>query len=377
MTLHAISAPRLFDGVRYHNNAALVWQGSQIKQVLPFEQLPESIPCQHYTDSIICPGFIDIQVNGGGGIMLNSDTSPAAMQTICEAHRQFGTAYLLPTLISATPSQLAKALQATKQALNDNIAGVLGVHLEGPWLNPKKKGAHDASLFYAPEIESLEGLPWLKQGKVLVTCAAELIDTNVLRWLDQQGVILSCGHSNAQFDQLTEQKMASVSGFTHLYNAMSPFEGRSPGTVGRALLTDHAWCSVITDGIHVHPQSVLLAHRIKPEGKLLIVTDAMASVGSVDNKFELDGQTIELIDGKLVNNEGSLAGAHIGMDESVANVIRWGIEESEAIKMASTYPAQAMRCDDLGQLAPGYRAAATVLSNAYQSQAVLVDGIVY
>ncbi len=181
-------------------------------------------------------------------------------------------------------------------------------------------------------------------------------------------------HSNATADALTDKKLALTDGFTHLFNAMSPFEGREPGVVGTALNTDHAWCSVITDGIHVHPNSFLLAHKAKPQGKLLIITDAMASLGSKTNRFELNGETIEVIDNKLVNAEGSLAGAHIGMDESVANVISWGIEEQEALKMASTYPAQAMGVNNLGLLKPGYRAAATILSSQYQSQAVLVDG---
>lgn len=143
------------------------------------------------------------------------------------------------------------------------------------------------------------------------------------------------------------------------------------------MLSDHTWCSIITDGIHVHPKSFLLAHKVKPEGKLLIVTDAMASLGSVTNQFELDGETIRVVDNKLVNSRGSLAGAHIGMDESVANVIKWGICEQEALKMASTYPSIAMKCEDLGFLKPNYRAAATVLNTQYQSQAVLVDGNLY
>ncbi|GAK88054.1 N-acetylglucosamine-6-phosphate deacetylase [Vibrio ponticus] len=192
--------------------------------------------------------------------------------------------------------------------------------------------------------------------------------------MQQKDVIISCGHSNATASELTHEKLSKVNGFTHLFNAMSPFEGREPGVVGTALNTDHAWCSIITDGIHVHPQSFLLAHKAKPQGKLLIVTDAMATVGSKTNRFELDGQIIEVIDNMLVNAEGSLAGAHIGMDESVANVITWGIAEQEALKMASSYPAQAMQIDNLGKLQQGFRAAATVLDDNYRSQAVLVDG---
>ncbi|WP_159737405.1 N-acetylglucosamine-6-phosphate deacetylase [Vibrio atypicus] len=377
MTLKAISAPRIFDGEHYHIDSTLIWQDNEIINIIPTDDLDSEIEHQHYEDALISPGFIDLQVNGGGDVMLNSQTTPSAMQTICLAHRKHGTAYLLPTLISATPEKISRALKATQQALDDKVAGVLGLHLEGPWLNPIKKGAHDANLFYSPSIEELEQFPWPSKGKLLITAAIENLDQASLDWLHNREFTVSCGHSNAEIEQLTDDKLKLVSGFTHLFNAMSPFEGRAPGTVGAALKSDHAWCSIITDGIHVHPQSVLLAHKIKPAGKLLIVTDAMASVGSKTNQFELDGETIAVIDGKLVNNQGALAGAHIGMDESVANVIEWGISENEALKMASTYPAQAIQCDDLGFLKPGYRAAATILSSNYESLNVLVDGKVY
>ncbi len=377
MVMKAISAPKIFDGEQYHLDAALVWKNESIYRVMPISQLPEDIDCQHFPDSIIAPGFIDIQVNGGGDVMFNSEISPVSIETICQAHRKFGTAYLLPTLISSTPQNIAKALTTAEQAVLDRIPGILGVHIEGPWLNVAKKGAHDETLFYSPSLADLETFPWPKYAKVLVTAATENMSLDALQCLQRKGVVVSCGHSNAKSEELTADKLANVDGFTHLFNAMSPFEGREPGVVGTALNTDEAWCSIITDGIHVHPQSVLLAHRIKPQGKLLIVTDAMATVGSKTNRFELDGQIIEVIDNKLVNSAGSLAGAHIGMDESVANVIAWGIDEAEALKMASTYPAKAVHVNDLGKLQAGYRAAATILSSDYRSQAVLVDGQLY
>ncbi|MGF1911754.1 N-acetylglucosamine-6-phosphate deacetylase [Vibrio kasasachensis] len=372
--MKAISASRIFDGDRYHNDAALIWQDGVIQAIKPIADLPADIEHRHYADAVIAPGFIDIQVNGGGGVMFNNNITPQAIDTICQAHRTHGTAYLMPTLISSTPENVAKALIAAEQAVNEKIPGVLGVHLEGPWLNKEKKGAHNAELFYSPTIDELNAFPWIVNAKVLVTAAIEKVSEEALTWLKESDVIVSCGHSNATAEALTERKLSLTDGFTHLFNAMSPFEGREPGVVGTALNTDHAWCSVITDGIHVHPNSFLLAHKAKPQGKLIIITDAMASLGSKNNRFELDGQMIEVIDNKLVNAEGRLAGAHIGMADSVANVISWGIEEQEALKMASTYPANAIGIDDLGLLKPGYRAAATILSPQYQSKAVLVDG---
>lgn len=158
---------------------------------------------------------------------------------------------------------------------------------------------------------------------------------------------------------------------------MSPFEGREPGVVGTALMADNQWCSIIADGIHVHPQSVLLAQRIKPHGKLLLVSDAMATVGSDQNSFELNGETIQVVDNALVNGNGNLAGAHIGMDQSVINLIEWGVAEEEALRMASTYPAEAIGLTDLGYLRPDYRASVTILRDDYSTQAVLVDGTLF
>ncbi|PNH81236.1 N-acetylglucosamine-6-phosphate deacetylase [Vibrio diazotrophicus] len=377
MALNAISANRIFDGTRYHHDAALVWEGQKIKGIVSLSELPQNIEHQHFDDSIIAPGFIDLQVNGGGDIMFNNDISSDGVNVICQAHRKHGTAYLLPTLISSTPEDITKALMAIDKAISNNIPGVLGIHLEGPWLNHDKKGAHNSELFYTPTPEQLSEFPWLSKGKTLVTAAIENLSIESLEWLKENGVIVSCGHSNAKLEQLPQEKTKLTDGFTHLYNAMSPFEGREPGIVGTALLTDHAWCSIITDGIHVHPQSFLLANRIKPQGKLFIVTDAMATLGSTTNQFVLDGEIIRVVDNKLVNSRGNLAGAHIGMDESVANVIKWGIDEQQALKMASTYPAQAMNCNDLGLLQPGYRATATILNSKYRSQAVLVDGNIF
>ena len=378
MTLKAISALRIFDGEKMHHESALLWQENHIVSIVPENRIPTHAEVIRYPSSTLTPGFIDLQVNGGGGVMFNEQTDVTGIETICNAHRKHGTAYLLPTLISDSQEKIKQALQAANAALKNKTKGVLGVHLEGPWLSPEKNGAHDTRYFYAPSVESLKALPWLSQGRTLVTLAPETVDTEAVHWLSRQGVLVSCGHSNASAQQLSGDKLSYIDGFTHLYNAMSPLTGRDPGVVGTALMTDHAWCSVITDGIHVAPKNVMLAHRVKPKGKLLIVSDAMASVGSENNSFILNNEIISVIDNKLTNSNGSLAGAHIGMDQSVANVIKWGVDEQEAFKMASTYPAHALRsARSLGYLKTGFIAAATILNSDYQAQAVLVDGEIF
>ncbi|EMK3312514.1 N-acetylglucosamine-6-phosphate deacetylase, partial [Vibrio vulnificus] len=182
MTIHAIAAKRIFDGVHFHHDAALVWQGQHIMGLVPRHQLSLDVITYDYPDATLTPGFIDLQVNGGGGVMFNTQTDVVAMEQICHGHRKHGTAHLLPTLISDTPEQLKRALKAAEAALNDKIPGVLGVHLEGPWLNSKKKGAHNNELFYAPTIAELETFPWPEKAKVLITLAPEQIEAEVLQW---------------------------------------------------------------------------------------------------------------------------------------------------------------------------------------------------
>lgn len=374
MEHYAISAKRIFDGERFHTNSSLVWQDETIVGIFPTSIVDEKIIIQHYAEETITPGFIDIQVNGGGGVMFNEKTDVDGIDTICKAHRKHGTAHLLPTLISDTPSKINEALTAAQNALDCHTPGILGIHIEGPWINPVKKGAHNESLFFDPQVSMLESLPWLKSGTTLITLAPEKVNNKSIEWLSKKGAILSCGHSNATAEELDTPSFHSIGGFTHLYNAMSPLEGRQPGVVGKALMTDKAWCSIITDNIHVAKESALLAHRVKPKGKLLIVTDAMASVGSNNQSFTLNDEIISVVDNKLVNANGNLAGAHIGMDESVANVIKWGIDEAEAFKMASTYPAIAIRQERLGKLKEGFYASATILNSNYEAQHVLVNG---
>lgn len=374
MTKQAITAKRIFDGHEFHINSALVWDRQHIISIVPEVELTAEIEVHCYPNCTVTPGFIDLQVNGGGGVMFNQQTNVRGVETICHAHRKHGSAYLLPTLVSDTREKMKEALGTIKDAISQRIPGVLGIHFEGPWLNPDKRGAHFEKFLYSPEISELQNMPWLTDGKVLVTLAPECIKTSSLEWLANNNITLSCGHSNATQQELSKS-IKSLSGFTHLFNAMSPLTGREPGVVGSALATDNAWCSVIADGVHVSSHNVLLSQKIKPKGKLLVVTDAMATLGDSRDDFVLGEETIHVDGKKLVNAEGNLVGAHIGMDESLANLIDWGISEPEAIKMVSSYPAHAINMNDcIGYLQPGYSASATILDENYKALSVLVDG---
>lgn len=374
-SLQAISASRIFDGLQFHYDAALVWKDEQIMSIIPIANIMDEMEVTHFENATITPGFIDLQVNGGGGVMFNQQTSIEGVKAICSAHQKHGTAYLLPTLVSDTQEKIEQALHTIEHAISKHVLGVLGIHLEGPWLNSSKRGAHFEKFLYTPKVDELEKTPWPSKGKILITLAPECVKTESIKWLSERGIKVSCGHSNATAQQLSES-IQYVSGFTHLFNAMSPLTGREPGVVGCAFSEDKAWCSIIADGIHVSSHNVLLSQKIKPKGKLFVVTDAMATLGDNRGYFTLGEETIYVDGKKLVNSEGNLVGTHIGMDESLSNLIQWGIDEPEAIRMVSTYPAHALEMDEsLGYLKPNHIASATIINNEYLAQAVLVDGV--
>ncbi|WED24938.1 N-acetylglucosamine-6-phosphate deacetylase [Vibrio sp. JC009] len=374
MSIQAIIADRIFDGEKFHRNSALVWNANEIRGICSVSDLGNDITIHHYPNCMVTPGFIDLQVNGGGGIMFNQNTDVDSVSKICAAHRRHGTAYLLPTLVSDTKQKMIEALYTIDSAISGGCTGVLGIHLEGPWFNPEKRGAHLEKFLCSPTLSELKHFPWLTDGSTLITLAPECVSSECLEWLKGRDIVISAGHSNAEAAQLVCAKR-HISGFTHLFNAMSPLVSREPGVVGTALSMDESWCSIIVDGIHVDKENVLLAHRVKPEGKLFVVTDAMATIGSTASYFRLGDEIIYADGNKLVNQEGNLVGAHIGMDESLSNLLDWGIEEQEAIKMVSTYPAHAIQQESqIGYLKSGYKASATILDKHYKSQSVLVDG---
>ncbi|WP_268980859.1 N-acetylglucosamine-6-phosphate deacetylase [Vibrio sp. McD22-P3] len=375
--LKAITADTLFDGTHYLERHALLYDCSKIHSVIPVTKVDSNIDLIDCGDAVITPGFIDIQVNGGGGVMFNDVQSVTAIKTIIEAHRKGGTTHILPTLISETPSIMSDALRAVEQGIKQKTSGLLGIHLEGPWLNSVKKGAHDESKFYSPTIEQLNAFPWLSQGINFITLAPEKVELECIKWLLDKGCIIAAGHTDLIEQELVD-KLESIHGFTHLYNAMSPQTGRDLGAVGIALNDDNCWVSFIADGIHVHPQNLLMAIKLKPKDKMVLVTDAMASVGNPDEIFTLNGQKIRLSSGKLVNEAGNLAGAHITMAQSVKNLIDWGIDPIHVYQMASTNPAHALNLEkELGYLKAGYRASATVLDKNGKPNCVLVEGTLY
>ena len=306
----------------------------------------------------LVPGFIDAQVNGGGGVLFNNDTTVDAIAAIGRAHRRFGTTGFLPTLISDDAAVMQRAITATRDAIEQGVPGVLGIHLEGPYLAPARKGTHDDAKFRVPDADEIAMATSLDNGISLLTLAPERVPTESIRAIVQRGGIVTAGHTAGSYDEIRAGIDAGITGFTHLYNAMTPLQGREPGAVGAALEDDACWCGVIVDGVHVHPASLRVALKAKPRGRVFLVTDAMPMVGGDDPSFDLYGETITAIDGVVRNAAGALAGSALDMASAVRNSVHLlGLPLDEACRMAAQYPAEFLGIGGThGRIAPGYRA---------------------
>jgi N-acetylglucosamine-6-phosphate deacetylase len=300
----------------------------------------------------------------------------AALRAIGAAHRRFGTTGFLPTLISDDVEVMGMAIAATRQAIAENVPGVLGIHLEGPYIAPARKGTHDATKFRTPDAHEIGLATSLDNGVTVITLAPERVPARDIQALVARSAIVVAGHTAATYDEMRAGIEAGIRGFTHLFNAMSPLQGREPGAVGAALEDRDSWCGVIVDGVHVHPASLRVALMAKPRGKLFLVTDAMPPVGADDPSYELYGEVITARDGVVRNAAGVLAGSALDMATAVRNsVTMLGLPLEEASRMASTYPAEFLGIGDrYGRIAPGYRADLVALDDSLRVIATWIDG---
>ena len=370
----AYTAARIFTGHEWLTGHAVLVDGQRIASVTPLSALP---PQQAVTDlgaGMLVPGLIDIQVNGGGGVLLNNSPDTQCVQKICAAHLGRGTTSLLPTLLSDTRAVTQRAIDAVK---NCNNPGVLGIHLEGPYFANSRRGAHASDRLRALEEADIEKLCGQAQHlRTVLTLAPEAATTEQIQRLSEAGVILCAGHSEATFEQAEAAINAGLRGFTHLFNAMSPLTGRQPGMVGAALTNDTTWAGIIADGHHVHPATILTAWRAKADGKLLLVSDAMATAASALTRFTLYGDDIQLYEGRLQTALGVLAGSHITLLDALVychhNV---GLQLEECLRMASLYPAEFLACDDqLGRLAENCRADMLHMTDDFEVRNTWVAG---
>ena len=307
---------------------------------------------------LLAPGFIDTQVNGGGGVLFNDEPTPEGIAAIGAAHRTYGTTGFLPTLISDDLEVIERAIDATTEAIARGVPGVLGLHIEGPFLNAARKGVHDASKFRTLDEAAVELLSRPTGGVTLVTLAPETTDPETISALAARGVVIAAGHTDATYEQTRSALEAGVTGFTHLFNAMSPLSHRAPGAVGAALESRTAWCGLIVDGRHVDSVVLKLALRCRPMDRFMLVTDAMPGVGHDQPWFTLQGKRIEVRDGVCVDPNGTLAGSHLDMAGAVRNAMTMmDLTAAEALEMASASPAAFLRMGDRrGRIAPGQAA---------------------
>jgi len=303
----------------------------------------------------IVPGFIDTQVNGGAGVLFNDAPDVEGIAAIGKAHARYGTTAFLPTLISDVPEVIARALDATDAAIEAGVPGVVGVHIEGPVISAARKGIHDAEKFRRLDADFVGLLARPRRGKVMLTLAPEMVSLEDIATLHQAGVILSIGHSDADYDTARAAIAAGMTGVTHLFNAMSPLLHRAPGVVGAAIEDQSIYCGLILDGFHVHDAPVRIAMRARPHDRFLLVTDAMPCVGADVAEFDLHGRRILIEGGRCLGEDGTLAGSALDMAGAFRNAVqRIGLSHADAAMMAATSPAAFLGLsNERGALAPG------------------------
>lgn len=327
---------------------ALLLAGDRIAGIVPDEALPAGHPQVDLEGGWLLPGFIDTQVNGGGDVLLNDRPDVGGFRAIAAAHRRFGTTGLLPTLISDTPNVVDTAIAASEAAIADGVPGVLGIHVEGPHLNPGKRGIHDAAKFTAIDEQVIARLTVPGRGVRLVTLAPELAPKGTIRALAARGVVVAAGHSLADYDQTRAALDEGLAGFTHLFNAMTQLGSRAPGMVGAALEDRRSRFGLIVDGVHVHPATLRVALAARGIEGAMLVTDARPPVGGAAPGFSLMGRTIEVVDGTCRGADGTLAGAALTMVQALRNAMDWlGLTLMEASQMASGVPAAFLGLDAL------------------------------
>ena len=370
----------IFDGERYHRNQALLVGDGTVVDICKRASIPGDAHIVELATGFLAPGLIDLQVNGGGGVLFNDAPNLDGIRTICRAHRRFGTTALLPTLITDTPEKTTAAICAGIDATRACIPGFLGLHLEGPHLDHQRAGAHESNLIRPMGDDDLQQLIAAKHelSVLMVTVAPESVSNSQIRQMAEAGIVVSLGHSNATYEMALAAVEAGATCVTHLFNAMSPLQHRKPGMVGMALQTADLHCGLIADGHHVAPPAISIALSAKrAPGNVFLVSDAMSTVGTSSTSFELNGRTVYRKEGRLVLEDGTLAGADLDMGSAVRFMHETvGTSLEEAIRMASHYPAAAVcRSNDLGHLLPGANANIVHIGEDNKVRKAWVNGV--
>jgi N-acetylglucosamine-6-phosphate deacetylase len=369
-----LSGARIFDGENFLLDHAVVVEGERIAAIVPYAERPQGA-ARDLAGGLLAPGYIDVQVNGGGGVLFNEDPTPEAIARIAAAHRKHGTVGLLPTLVTDAPQVMTAAIAATREARRRTPA-TLGLHLEGPFLDPRRRGAHELKYIRDLAPGDVETIVDADCGAVMVTLAPNRVGAASIAELARRGVLVSLGHSEASYEEARAAIQAGARAFTHLFNAMSASVGREPGMVGAALDLADAFVGIIADGHHVHEANLRIALAAKRHDRFMLISDAMPpTVGGPDH-FDLQGRRVTRVNGCLRLDDGTLAGSVLTMDEAVRYVVNVvGVDLGDALAMASRVPATFLRRDnELGRIAPGHLASLVHLDDELRVLETWIEG---
>lgn len=371
MTRLRIHAHKLFDGQQFSDHQVLTIENGKVLSIDGDTTCVDVV-----AKGMVVPGYIDLQVNGGGGVLFNDSPSLDKLRTIITAHSQFGTTGLLPTLITDKVEVMAEAADAMSLAIAEKVPGILGIHFEGPHLSVAKKGTHVEEYIRPISDAEWQILERKDIGQIIVTLAPETVSIDDIKHMVSLGIKVCLGHTNADYKTAQTAMDAGADGYTHLFNAMSPIQSREPGVTGCALLNDQASCGIIIDGHHVDYSTVKLALKAKPQGKVFLVTDAMSTIGTDQTEFSFFDRTVYLNDGRLTSTTGELAGAALDMATAVKNThVGIGVELDESIRMASQYPADYINQGTIrGNLLVGAQADFVILNGQLEVESTWIGG---
>jgi N-acetylglucosamine-6-phosphate deacetylase len=371
----AITGSKLFNGIDFIEHKALLIEDQYIAGIVNEDAIPTDFQVKKLEGGILSPGFIDLQVNGGGGKLFNNSPDKESLNTIISAHQYFGTTSIMPTVISDSLNILQKCTDTISNEI-DNNHSLLGIHIEGPFFNVKYRGVHQKQYINTINASYLNLFETLDKFPVMLTLAPECISIKQLKHLNSLGFKILAGHTDANYDQLEEAVKYGLDGFTHLFNAMGQISAREPGVVGSAFDFDETSASIIVDLHHVHPSLINLSFKQKPKGKLFFVSDSMATINHGEPSFELYDEVVSESNGRIINSEGKLAGSSITQIDAIKNAYqKCSIPLESAISMATLYPAEYLGVSDyIGQLKKGYRADLAHFNSNFHVQNVWLAG---
>ena len=371
----AITGSKLFNGIDFIEHKALLIDDQHIAGIVNEDAIPTDFQVKKIDGGILSPGFIDLQVNGGGGKLFNNSPDKESLNTIISAHQYFGTTSIMPTVISDSLNILQKCTDTISNEI-DNNHSLLGIHIEGPFFNVKYRGVHQKQYINTINASYLNLFETLDKFPVMLTLAPECISIKQLKHLNSLGFKILAGHTDANYDQLEEAVKYGLDGFTHLFNAMGQISAREPGVVGSAFDFDETSASIIVDLHHVHPSLINLSFKQKPKGKLFFVSDSMATINHGEPSFELYDEVVSESNGRIINSEGKLAGSSITQIDAIKNAYqKCSIPLESAISMATLYPAEYIGVSDyIGQLKKGYRADLAHFDSNFHVQNVWLAG---